>query len=261
MSDAPTTTTGTGDTSGGTATPSTAAPSTGQTDPTSTSSGAATTASETGTATTTAATAQPDPAAGKTNPWDNPDSAKAEIERLRRENGAARTNAKAQAAEDARKELANTIGKALGIIEDGAETDPAKLTESLTASQAEAKRARVELAVFRNAATAGADPAALLDSASFLAKVANLDPTDTAALTAAIEDAVEANPRLGAASAEPTVRAPAPNPAQGASSTGAAGGTPQLTEADVKKLSEEGRHEEIVKAKAEGRLNDYLGIK
>lgn len=32
----------------------------------------------------------------------------------------------------------------------------------------------------------------------------------------------------------------------------------QLTEADVKRLSSEGRHDEIVKAKAEGRLADYL---
>lgn len=33
----------------------------------------------------------------------------------------------------------------------------------------------------------------------------------------------------------------------------------QLTEADVKRLSEEGKHAEIVQAKAEGRLADYLG--
>lgn len=169
-------------------------------------------------ATTPPATPKPTaPAAG--NVWENPDAAKAEIERLRRENGAARTNAKAQAAEEARKELANTIGKALGIVEDGAETDPAKLTESLTTSQREAKQARVELAVFRNAAAAGGDPAALLDSASFLAKVADLDPTDSAALGDAIKAAIEANPRLGAAPAGP--KPPAPNPAQGASAAGA----------------------------------------
>jgi len=183
----------------------------------------------------------------KANPWDNPDAAKAEIERLRRENGAARTNAKAQAAEEARKELANTIGKALGIIEDGAETDPAKLTESLTASQAEAKRARVELAVFRNAAAAGGDPAALLDSASFLAKVADLDPTDSAALSEAIRTAVEANPRLGAALAEP--KPPAPNPAQGTSGSGPA--TPaQLTRAELESMTPE----QIVEAQQQGRL-------
>lgn len=180
-----------------------------------------------------AATTQPEAPAptepAKANVWENPDAAKAEIERLRRENGAARTNAKAQAAEEARKELANTIGKALGIVEDGAETDPAKLTESLTASQREAKQARVELAVFRNAASAGGDPAALLDSASFLAKVADLDPSDADALADAIKAAVEANPRLGAAPADP--KAPAPNPAQGASASGAPGIEAQIAEA------------------------------
>jgi hypothetical protein len=86
-----------------------------------------------------------------------PGAAKAEIERLRRENGSARTNAKAQAAEDAKKELAQTIGKALGLVEDEP-IDPAKLTESLTTAQADAKQAQVALAVFQNAGTAGGDP-------------------------------------------------------------------------------------------------------
>lgn len=219
-----------------------------------------TTTEPTGNEPSAAATTQPEapkptePA--KANVWDDPKAAEAEIKRLRQENGAARTNAKAQAAEEARKEFAQTIGKALGIVEDGAETDPARLTESLTASQREAKQARVELAVFRNAAAAGGDPAALLDSASFLAKVADLDPSDGAALAEAIAAAVEANPRLGAAPAEP--KAPAPNPAQGSSATGAGAGG-QLTEEDVKRLYAEGKHEEIVKAEADGLLNDYLG--
>ncbi len=169
-------------------------------------------------------------AESKANPWEDPATAQAEIERLRRENAKDRTNAKAQAADEARKELATTIGKALGIVEDGAETDPAKLTESLTASQAEAKQARVELAVFRNAATAGGDPAALLDSASFLEKAAAIDPSDTAAITAAIKEAVEANPRLGAAPADP--RTPAPNPAQGSSASGAPSLDEQIAEAE-----------------------------
>lgn len=187
----------------------------------------------TGTATQESSTAvtTPDPASTpteppKSDPWDDPTAAKAEIERLRRENAKDRTNAKAQAAEDARKDLAQTIGKALGIVEDGAETDPAKLTESLTASQAEAKQARVELAVFRNAHPAGSDPIgdpiALLDSKSFLKSLAAIDPADSAAVTEAIKAAVEANPRLGAAPGDP--KAPAPNPAQGASASGAAVG-------------------------------------
>lgn len=160
--------------------------------------------------------ADPAPAA---NPWEDPKAAQAEIERLRRENGSERVNAKAQAAEEARKELAQTIGKALGLVKDEP-IDPAKLTESLTTAQAEARRAQVELAVFRSATAVNGDPAALLDSSSFLKSLADVDPTDTAAVTAAITAAVAANPRLGA-SIDP--RPPAPNPAQGLGAAGAPG--------------------------------------
>lgn len=190
----------------------------------------------------------PEPVA---NPWSNPVAAEAEIKRLRNENGAARTNAKAQAAEDARNELAQTIGKALGLVADEP-LDPAKLTESLTTSQADAKQARVELAVFRNAATAGGDPAALLDSSSFLASLAAVDPSDSAAVTAAIQSAITANPRLGAAPSEP--RTPAPNPAQGSSASGAAG-VLQLTQADMARMTPE----QIVEAEAKGQFDVLAG--
>lgn len=150
------------------------------------------------------------------NPWDDPAAAKAEIEKLRRENGSARTTAKAQAAEEARKELAASLNKILDP--DAAPVDPATLAQNLTASQQEAKQARVALAVYQNAGTVG-DPLALLDSTTFLASVAAIDPTDTAAVQAAIAAAVAANPRLGAAPTDP--RAPQPNPAQGASGGGA----------------------------------------
>jgi hypothetical protein len=159
------------------------------------------------------------PAAPKTedpkpNPWEDPDAAKAEIERLRRENGAARTTAKQQAAEEARSELAQQIGKALGLVKDEP-VDPAVLTDQLTASQAAAKSAQIELAVFRAATVTDADASALLDSRAFLEKVAKLDPTDTPAFTAAIAEAVTANPRLGKATqAAPGMK---PNPAQGRS--------------------------------------------
>lgn len=194
------------------------------------------------------------PAEPPANPWDNPEAAKAEIERLRKENGAARTNAKAQAAEDARKELAQQIGKALGLVEDEP-VDPAELTKQLTAKDAEARQAKVALAVYQTAGAAGADPLALLDSATFQAKVASIDPTDTAAITAAITEAVAANPRLGAA---PGQRVPAPNPAQGSSATGPA--TPaQLTEADVKRMYANKDYAGIEQARQEGRLANVLG--
>lgn len=161
-----------------------------------------------------------------TNPWEDPKAAEAEIKKLRQENAAARTNAKAQAAEDARKELAQTIGKALGLVEDE-QIDPAALTEQLTKSQDDAKQARVELAVFRAAAGSGGDAAALLDSRSFLAKLDAVDPSDAAAVSAAIKEAVEADSRLGAAT-DP--RVPAPNPGQGAGGAGP-GLEQQITEA------------------------------
>lgn len=192
-----------------------------------------------------------------TNPWADPVAAEAEIKRLRAENGKDRTTAKAQAAEDARKELAASIGKLLDPLATEP-TDPAALAEQVTTSQADAKRARVELAVFRNAATAGADPAALLDSASFLEKVATLDPADAAAITAAITSAVEANPRLGVAPAAP--KAPAPNPAQGASAGTEGGAVSQLSEADVQRMYSAKEYGAIEKARAEGRLNAYLGL-
>lgn len=151
------------------------------------------------------------------NPWDDPDKARAEIERLRRENASDRTQAKHNAAEQARTELAQQIGKALGLVADNEPVDPAKLTEQLTASQSETKQARLELAVWR-AAGDSADAAALLDSRAFLASVQNVDPSDGSAISEAITQAVTANPRL--ARSQPAPAAPgrmAPNPAQGTS--------------------------------------------
>jgi hypothetical protein len=191
-----------------------------------------------------------------TNPWADPVAAEAEIKRLRAENGSDRVNAKAQAAADAKKEYAQTIAKALGLVDDDA-SDPAKLTASLTTAQSEAKQARVELAVFRNAATAGADPAALLDSSSFLKSLDGIDPNDAGAVSAAIAAAVAANSRLGAAPAGPvTPQAPAPNPAQGAGGNGTAG-VAQLTREQLTGMSPE----DIEKARLDGRLNTLLGVK
>ena len=149
------------------------------------------------------------------SPWDDPAAAKAEIERLRKENGATRTNAKAQAAEEARTALAQEIGKALGLVKGDETADPVKLTEQLTAAGAEARQAKIELAVFRASQATDADPNALLDSRTFLAKVASVDPTDAAAIEAAVAEAVAANPRLG----KPVTPGMKPNQAQGRSAS------------------------------------------
>ncbi len=166
-----------------------------------------------------APTEPPKAAEPAANPWEDPEAAKAEIERLRKENAKDRTTSKAQAADEARTALAQTIGKALGLVKDEP-IDPAKLTESLTQAQTDAKQAQVALAVYQNAGTVG-DPVALLDSTTFLKSVAGIDPADTAAVQAAIASAVAANPRLGAAPGDP--KTPAPNPAQGSSASGAPG--------------------------------------
>lgn len=159
---------------------------------------------------------------------DDPEALRAEITRLRRENGAARTNAKAQAADEARADFAQQIGKILGLIPDEAtELDPAALTEQLTNSQAATRQAQVELAVFRAAAGTDADPSALLDSRSFLEKVAALDPGDGDAITAAIADAIGSNPRLGKAPT-PGMK---PNPAQGRSASPPLGMADQIAAA------------------------------
>lgn len=176
-----------------------------------------------------AAPAEPAKPADNQPPWGDdfdPEKAWTLIQNLKQE-AKGKGDAKAQAATEAKKELAQTIGKALGLVEDEP-IDPAKLTESLTAAQQEAKRAQVALAVYQNAGQVG-DPVALLDSTTFLNSVASVDPSDTAAITAAIEAAVAANPRLGAAPPDP--RTPAPNPAQGSSAAGAPDLDAQITAA------------------------------
>jgi hypothetical protein len=131
----------------------------------------------------------------------------AEIRTLRRENAKRRTTtqeATQTAAEQAKSELAQQIGKALGLVEDGEATpDASKLTEQLTAQTQAAKQAQLELAVYKAASMHGADADALLDSRSFLEKVADLDPTNTDELNAAIKDVVENNPRLQAGQVPP----------------------------------------------------------
>lgn len=149
-------------------------------------------------------------------PQDDPAALRAEIERLRRENGAARVNAKAAAAAEAKQAYAQEIGKILGLVPNEGPVDAAKLTDQLAVAQQASRQSSLELAVFRAADAAGANPTALLDSRSFLATVAGTEPADMAAITQAITQAVAANPAFGRAVAgTPTMK---PNPSQGSSS-------------------------------------------
>lgn len=126
----------------------------------------------------------------------------AELTSARQEAGKSRVNAKQAAAEEARNSLVQELGKALGLVKaEGEQVDPAKLTAQLTEQQATAQAAQVQLAVFKRAATHGADPEALLDSNSFLRTLDGLAPSDADKIDAAIKAAVEANPKLKAAQA------------------------------------------------------------
>lgn len=157
----------------------------------------------------------------------------ASLKKANAEAGNARVNAKTAAAEEARTEYAQKIGLALGIIEPE-NVDPAKLTEQIAASTAQARQAQVELAVFRAAEAAGGDPIALLDSRAFLAKVAAIEPTDSVALAGAITEAVAENARLGKATpGAPVGPGLKPNPAQGSSAAAPVGLAAQIAAAEA----------------------------
>jgi hypothetical protein len=153
----------------------------------------------------------------------------AELKAARAEAGNQRVNAKRAAAEEARQELANTVGRALGIIPDEV-LDPAKLQERVNASEAAARQAATELAVFRVAEGLNANAGALLDSRTFLSKVEAIDVTNFDAVAALITEAMAENPLLAKVAPAP---APAPglrpNPAQGSS----AGGGPLGLDAQI----------------------------
>lgn len=133
--------------------------------------------------------------------YTNPEKAKAEIARLRREAAADRTNAKTKAAEDATKALTDRLLEALGQ-KPGAKAPTAdELASQLSKATDEGREARVELAVFKAAGKHQGDPNALLDSRSFLAEVKGLDPAAAdfqSKIDAAIKTAVDANPKLKA---------------------------------------------------------------
>ncbi|WP_224274075.1 hypothetical protein [Streptomyces sp. LS1784] len=142
------------------------------------------------------------------------DDQAAEIARLtkeltdaRKQVGKERNDAKATAAQEARTALVQELGRALGLVQDEKDTppDPAKLTAEIERVTSAHRETAVELAVFRGAATHGADPGALTDSRAFMAQLAKLDPADdkfTAKVGEAIKAAVADNPKLAAAPAK-----------------------------------------------------------
>jgi len=177
------------------------------------------------------------------------------VEKLRRENASAREKAKtdaAAAAEAAKSELAQSIGKALGLVKDDEKVDPeALLTQAQADRQSaidEANATKRDLAVLRNADKHGANTEELLDSSGFLRKLAALDPSDAefgSQVDQLIKDTVDGNPAKF-------------KRAQVAVSTGGAQhsgeGASQLSREQLAALSPEER----LKAAKQGRLQSLL---
>ena len=143
----------------------------------------------------------------------------------------------------------DAIAKALGLKGDDT-PDPAKLADDLTQSQSEARATKVENAVLRAESKAGVNADALTDSRAFMSTVEALDPAD-ADFTSKLGDAITA-----ALDANPALKGTPQTPRSGTEIAGTTA-TGQLTRADLATMSPDA----IVKAKADGRLNDLLGIR
>lgn len=169
------------------------------------------------------------PPADKQPPWGKPENFDAEkawelIQNLRTEKGdPAKVSELEQQLADmqaAQQSQMDALAKALGLKQDDTPPDADALAAQVTAEQAKAREAAVQLAVYRNAAANEANADALLDSASFLRSLTDVDPTNADAINAAIKTAVEANPLLKAAPSTPSTppfpggpRTPAPTQA------------------------------------------------
>jgi hypothetical protein len=141
------------------------------------------------------------------------------------------------------------IAKALGLKPEEATPEQimAERDAARAASDASAARARqteVELAVFRAAAAAQVNGDALLDSRSFAATLAGLDPAAgdfRQRVSDAITAAAEANPAWKLTPPAPAAPAPPAPPAVPKSGTGPVTGVPdgprQWTQADVDRAS------------------------
>jgi hypothetical protein len=132
---------------------------------------------------------------------------------------------------------------------------PEQIAQKAQQSDQAAREATVKLGVFQAASKHGADPDALLDSASFVRAISKLDPaadTFAANVESAIKKAVEASPRLKAQTQAPVVPAKG-----GVDMNGGTTGKRQLTAAEVKHLSET-NPAALVKAREEGLLKDFL---
>jgi hypothetical protein len=128
----------------------------------------------------------------------DPERAKRAIESARESERKAKAEAKAE------KDRVAAILKAAGLAPDGKE-DPEAMLKAAAAerdqAKATARQQAIELAVYKSAGKAGADPDALLDSRGFLGQLEGLD-TDAKnfgdKVVDAIKKAVTSNPKLAA---------------------------------------------------------------
>lgn len=153
-------------------------------------------------ATPPAPPAAPEP---KQPPWGKPEDFDADkawelIQNLRSEKGdpekVSTLEAQVNELKSAQQQQMDALAKALGLKSEDTPPDPAALAAQVETEKATAAEAQRQLAVFQNAGEA--NPQRLLDSASFLNSIKDIDPTDTAKIAAAVAAAVEANPLLKA---------------------------------------------------------------
>lgn len=135
--------------------------------------------------------------------------------------------------QDAQKQQMDALATALGIKPADTPPDPAALTAQIEAEKATAADAQRQLAIYQNAGEA--DPKRLLDSASFLRSVKDIDPTDTTAITAAVTAAIAADPLLKA------VQPPSTPPFPGGPRTPAPSGAGSMSEAIANKIAAQRR--------------------
>ncbi|MGW2932952.1 hypothetical protein ACWDA7_14040 [Streptomyces sp. NPDC001156] len=197
----------------------------------------------TGTTGTDPQPAQPSTASatdnGDTTDW------KAEAQRLKAEADRWKANSrKNENGKKANSDLLAKVAEALGL-DAGTKPDADQLTQQLSASQAEVRQSKVEAAVLRTAARLGVDGDALLDSRSFVDSLAELDPSDSAAVEAAV-NAVKSRFQK----ADTGASAPTPPAHSGAPISGSPGGSKPITETELAQMTPD----QIAKAYEDGRL-------
>jgi len=165
--------------------------------------------------------------------------------------------AKWRAERDARKAAEDKLAAATKPKDDKEAPDLDALREQIKAeARAEALRDKVLDKIEAKAARMFKDPEdALLRLGKNVDEFIDGGKIDLDAISEALEELLAKRPDFGVTQGEP-------KRFKGSGDQGPKkdAGKPQLTEADVKRLSKEGKHAEIEQARVDGRLNNLLGI-